>query len=95
MLSLSHLKTSLHLLFKIASKDSVKLKVTYKEKVYYVTIEPTNEKYRVPNYKPRFKARKGAILLTPEICPECEYMVIGGVCINKKCPTNIGLRPKT
>lgn len=87
MVSAWHLGRNIYQLFKLAEPAGISLKIAYHRKVYLLTIEPTLEPYVKKKYK-KYKHTKGEIKLTTEPCANCGNIVIGGICINKKCETN-------
>lgn len=99
MVSLTVLRDSLYDLAKLAKNDSVTLKFHANGQVFIFTLEPTFEFYNSHKHAQRRKKfnknKRGPVPLEGTACPTCRYAVIAGICINKKCDTNLQPKPNS
>lgn len=87
MLSISQLRANLYSAFKIMKNTGNTFDVIYENKVYEVNVRKTDKK---PIYERTKRARSELMPHSIDVsqCPTCEYVLVAGVCMNKKCPTN-------
>jgi hypothetical protein len=86
MLGLDRTRRYLGDIAKLGSKSGIAFKMHYYEQVFLVTLEPTGEK--VVRKRPIRIGRKHKLAIAIGDCETCRSIVVGNICINKKCPTN-------
>lgn len=86
MLSIRQLRLNLYPLFTIMRTTGHVFEIAYKGKVYDLHVVATNKKPKLT----RPKRRLGTTVqqLPTEPCKQCDSILVAGVCMNKKCPTN-------
>lgn len=89
MVSSTVFRSKINLFLALGKKSGITFKMVYNNRVWLVSLEPTDEK--VPRLNPRYKhpTKKGAVFMPVEDCSKCPSIVVGGICINKNCPTNL------
>jgi hypothetical protein len=94
MLSLTNLHKHFFKLWALSINDGLSIKVNYHKKVYLLTIQPTGEYYtRVTmRQSARDARRKKAVSIKIEVCPTCEGVVAGGICLNRRCDSKIKIQ---
>lgn len=78
MISLTKLRPALFDLWRDVPAEGKTIQVTNRRHIYDVTIKPTGKMLNKP-YKQRVKASQ----LSRGKCPDCGFMLVSGVCMNK------------
>jgi uncharacterized protein with PIN domain len=83
MLSLSKYKDNLLQLFRIQIEMETALDVSYKGKIYRITVEDLKQKHT------RVIGKKTLVSkIEASLCPDCNQLLINTVCMNVNCPSN-------
>ena len=88
MISLTAFRQNLLLLARIMATTGMYTDVAYKGKLYRITMEDLHTPVKL---KRRKRTADLSLEIKAERCKECKTIVINGVCMSKKCPSN--LRP--
>lgn len=91
MVTASRLSANLSAVFDLARADGLSIKILSKERVFILDITPTNEKYVHHNLGRKHKVGNRAHprpVMRMENCPECNYIMVAKICINRMCLTN-------
>lgn len=84
MMSLSELRRNLFKTFEFMREGHATIEFYHRRKVYRMNIQETGERYTMP-YKKRAKGVPEGMLTTAP-CPDCDSLLVNGVCMNSKCP---------
>lgn len=87
MFSLSQFRTNLFPIFNLIKDNAVVLEVVYNKTVYEFSITKTNKKPDLRRPK-RVKKQTPVFSMPATICEECNELMISGICMNTKCPSN-------
>lgn len=97
MVSLSIIRNSMFAITAMCkANQTVTLPFHYKGFVYTVTVGKTNKHFEPPAYR-QFRPRKKrqALNIKTDECEICHNIMVAGICINKKCDSNLQPKPKT
>jgi hypothetical protein len=94
MLSVHQLRSNLYPIFRVLKNTGTTLEVIHEGKVYEFGVRLTDKE---PEYKRRKRAKVEVLPQRIDIseCPSCGYVLIAGVCMNKKCPTVVANAQRT
>lgn len=81
MISLSQFKANLLQLFRLMIDTKMYVDVSYKGKAYRITVEDLHQDVKRTRRKRSLKDRIDA-----QKCPDCDKLLLNGVCMNRKCP---------
>lgn len=90
MLSLTQFKKNIFPMFKLMTNTGMIFEIVYKGTVYDVHVQTTKKKPHTTRAK---KARKDEVTLQSidmNQCNLCDSIRVGGICMNKECPSNHG-----
>jgi hypothetical protein len=93
MISLSHLKNNLIAVHRLAHKHGASFTYSYYDEVFLMTIEPTGERIKPQKIKRKHKPRPEAMIYIKN-CPNCNSIVVSGVCMKKDCVYNLNKKSK-
>lgn len=86
MISASQVKRKLYSIFELAVTDSFSFKAYHKQRVFIITITPTNEKFKHQRWHERKRPQKKTnVPIELDICNQCQSVRVSGTCINKTC----------
>lgn len=83
MISVTKLRPKFFDLWRDIPADGKTIKVTNRRHIYELTIKPTGEMLTTPYKKRAPKVRIKASQLQRGKCPDCGFMLVSGVCMNK------------
>lgn len=86
-ISLTQLRKYFYHIFLLMTDTHISFRVSHRNKIYIMTIEPTGElikrRYRRSKLNPRNRVDPG--LIEASLCPNCGELMLAGVCMNKDC----------
>lgn len=84
MITATKLRANLYSVFRIAKVTTVGFEVVHDNRVYDLTITPTDKKPKIiRTYRKRKRGVRGLVSL--DNCPACGELAVAGVCLNKRC----------
>lgn len=83
MVGINELKPHLFSLVRMAQKKGFQIDFHYKDRVYIMTVTPTDQLYKQP--KRLSRPQKTGIQLTTRNCPNCKSMMVNGLCLSTTC----------
>lgn len=87
-MSLSQFRKHLFESFSLMRDTRASFEVHHRRKVYLINVEATGRKVTTP-YKSKGRSNRIPIgLVESAPCPECKSLLVSGLCMNKKCPSN-------
>lgn len=86
MLSIRQLRLNLYPLFAVMRTTGQVFEIAYKGKVYDMHIVATDKKPMLT--RPKRRINQTVQRIDTEACSHCDSILVSGICMNKKCPTN-------
>lgn len=88
MFSLSQFKRHIFQLFNLMIKTGIVFEVAYKGVVYDVHVQRTKKKPKLTRAKRKRLDKVDVQSFDTKPCPQCNSLILAGVCMNRGCPTN-------